>query len=96
MLKTVLRKYELRLDSDIRMKYKMNQFVIDITDDVDDLEEFLTRAINNAPIELYIVDSVKNISGISSNQASSSGSGGFHKQFQQLQTHEYNKPPQNQ
>ena len=36
LLKSVLKKSGLPLDSDIRMKYKMDQFVIDITDDVEE------------------------------------------------------------
>ncbi len=77
LLKRVVRKYGLPLHSNIRMKYKMNQFVIDITDDVDDLDELLTHAINNAPIKLYIVDSVRNVLGMGGNQPSNSSSGGF-------------------
>ena len=40
LLKSVLKKSGLPLNSDICIKYKVDQFVIDITDDVYDLEEF--------------------------------------------------------
>ena len=50
LLKSFLRKYGLPLDSDINMKYKVDQFVIDITDYIDDIEEFMTHAIKNALI----------------------------------------------
>ena len=76
LLNSALRKLRLPLDSDIRMKYKANQFVINIID-VDNLEEFFTNAINNAPIELYNFDSVGKVVGIGSNQPSSSSNYGF-------------------
>ena len=84
--KSVLKKFGLPVDSDIRMKYKVDQFVIDITDDV---EEFWSHAIYNSPIEIYIVDTIRNSSGRGSNQPNSSSSGGFQQQFQYLQTQEY-------
>ena len=93
LLKSVLKKYGLPLDSDICMKYKVDQFVIDITENVDDVEEFWSYAISNSPIEIYIVDTIRNSSGRGNNQPSSSGSGGFQQQFQHLQTQEYNQPP---
>ena len=77
LLKSVLQKSGLPLDSDICMKYKVDQFVIDINDDVDDLEEFWSHAICNDPIEIYIVDNIRNNSGRGSNQPSTSGSGDF-------------------
>ena len=75
------------------MKYKVDQFVIDITDDFDDLGEFWSHAICNSPIEIYIIDTIRNSSGRGSNQPNSSDSGGFQQQLQHLQTQEYNQPP---
>ena len=72
------------------MKYKVYQFVVDITDDADDLEEFWCHAVCNSPIKIYIVDNVSNSSARGSNQPSTSGSAGFQQHFQHLQTQDYN------
>ena len=59
------------------MKFKVDQFLLDITDDSQDVEEIWSHAINNAPIEIYIVDTIRNSSGRGNNQPNTSGSGGF-------------------
>lgn len=99
LLKCIFKKLGLPLDAPIHIKYKVDHYVIDITDDEDDFGEFLCHAIsnslNNSPIEIYVVDIVRNVSGMGSNHPSSSSSG-FQQHFQQIQTQEYTQPPENQ
>ena len=49
LLEIVIKKYRLLIDSEIRMKYKVNEVVLEIIDDLDDLENFEVMSLIMLP-----------------------------------------------
>ena len=85
LLKNVLKKLCWHPESPVCLKYKFDRYIFDITDDIENFQDFLRYAISNAPIEIYVFQ-LSNYGSSSGNNTSRIGHQSQHQP--QLTYHE--------